>query len=567
MRRAGLIVLAALLWPAAAARADDVTFSEPLGTTGSKLHAPAETAQFPLAPHGYVEEERLVSGTATAPGGDPLPFTTRVVVRRPADAQRANGTVVLEWMNVSLQQDTDVDWLEGYREILHDGFTYVAVSVQPTGVPLPAQDPVRYGQIRIPPYAPNADTGGPRYGESLFAQIAHALKAPAGAPVLGGAPARRIIAAGESQSAQRLSCYLLEAKAVDPVFDGFLIDHGECAGPTVGANDPFAYAPPVPTMMLMGMAESRPAMRDREHLRVWQIAGASHVDAWIGAYGKAEHNWDDTGQPQDYDERTAGAWGLEGGQGGTCSLFSAADPVRADELPQQYTHDTAIAALHTWITTGRAPVATAPLKFDPQGAAARDGSGGGVAADRLGNPLGGLRLPQIDVPVAQYQGTCPEQGQALIGTTRPFTDARLRELYPTFAAYRTKMCAASAAAVDEGTLLAFDAQDIDRRVLLARTRWPRDAQGEGECPARVAAGRRAPACRSRRTVVVHARVPRHARKVFVGGRRVAARRVGRTGLRISLRGRGAGTVRIVVRSGHSADRRTYHLCRPRLPRG
>src|SRR4051812_33459372 len=202
-------------------------------------------------------------------------------------------------------------------------------------------------------------------------------------------------------------------------------------------------------------------MRTPEPRRVGQTAGPSHVDAWSGAYCKAEHNWDDTGQPQDYDEQTAGAWGLEGGQGGTCSLFSAADPVRADQLPQQYTHDTALAALQTWITGGPAPAAPPALKFAPQGPPARDGSGGGVAADAVGNPLGGLRLPQIDVPVAQYQGTCPEQGQALIGTTRPFTDAKLRALYPTFGAYRTKMCAASAAAVADGTLLAFDAQDID----------------------------------------------------------------------------------------------------------
>src|SRR5438132_27032 len=82
----------------------------------------------------------------------------------------------------------DVDWLESYREILRDGFTYVGVSVQPTGVPLPAQDPVRYGQVQIPPYGPGADTGaspdagGPAYGESLFSQIAHALKSGSGAP-------------------------------------------------------------------------------------------------------------------------------------------------------------------------------------------------------------------------------------------------------------------------------------------------------------------------------------------------------------------------------------------------
>ncbi len=298
--------------------------------------------------------------------------------------------------------------------------------------------------------------------------------------MLGGATARRIIAAGESQSAERLSCYLLDAKPVDPVFDGFMIDHGECAGPTAGASTPFAYAPKVPTMFLDGMAESRPAMHNGPDLRVWQIAGASHVDAWIGAYGSAEHNWDDTGTPQGYSEQTAGNWGLEGGQGGVCNLFTTHDPVRADELPQQYTHDAAFSALQTWITSGRAPAATPPMQFDPKGTASPDGAGGGVDADRFGNPLGGLRLPQIQVPVAQYQGTCTNpEGQVLIGTTRPFTDAQLLAVYPTFASYRTKMCQASLADVEQGTLLPFDAQDIDRRVKLGRGRWPAGKQRDG----------------------------------------------------------------------------------------
>ena len=482
--------------PAAAAQGgsgSSVTFSGPLGTTGSKLHAPAETSQFALAPYGYTEQEFLASGTAAGnmPGFPQsqtypaAPYTTRIIVRRPPDLKRSNGTVVLEWMNVSLQQDTDVDWIESYRELMHDGFTYVGVSVQPTGVPLATQDPVRYGQIQIPPYAPGADTvapsqGGPSYGESIFGQIAHALKSSAGAKVLGGRTAQRIIGVGESQSAERLSCYVLDAKPIDPVYDAFMIDHGECAGPTSGASTPFAYAPTAPTMFLDGMAESRPGMHNGPDLRVWEIAGASHVDAWIGAYGMAEHNWDDTGTPQPYSEEAAGNWGLEGGTGGVCNLFTAQDPVRADELPQQYTHDAAIAALQTWITGGGAPTVTPPLQFDPNGTAATDGAGGGVDADQYGNPLGGVRLPQIQAPVAQYQGTCTNpEGQTLIGTTRPFTDAQLSTLYPTFASYRTKMCQASLADIKQGVLLPFDALDIDRRVQFGRGRWPAAVQGDG----------------------------------------------------------------------------------------
>jgi hypothetical protein len=221
-------------------------------------------------------------------------------------------------------------------------------------------------------------------------------------------------------------------------------------------------------------------MKNRHDLRIWEIAGASHVDAWIGAYGKAEHNWDDSGVSQDYSQETAGNWGLEGGQGGVCSLFTASDPVRADELPQQYTHDAALAALNAWIAAGRAAPITAPLRFDPNGTASPDGAGGGVDADRYGNALGGVRLPQIQVPVAQYQGTCTNpEGQVLIGTTRPFPDAQLRSIYPTFASYRTKMCEASIADIKRGTLMPFDARDIDRRVRLARNRWPVGARGDG----------------------------------------------------------------------------------------
>jgi hypothetical protein len=53
------------------------------------------------------------------------------------------------------------------------------------------------------------------------------------------------------------------------------------------------------------------------------------------------------------------------------------------------------------------------------------------------------------------------------------------QLYPTFADYRGKMCRASLADVEQGVLLRFDAQDIDRRVKLERSRWPAARQGNG----------------------------------------------------------------------------------------
>src|SRR4051794_31871011 len=99
-----IVAIFIVVAPVATAQGDSdssVTFSGPLGTTGAKLHAPAETSQFALTPYGYKEDEFLAFGTAAGNmAGYPqsaaypaAPFTTRVIVRRPLDPSRSNGTV------------------------------------------------------------------------------------------------------------------------------------------------------------------------------------------------------------------------------------------------------------------------------------------------------------------------------------------------------------------------------------------------------------------------------------------------------------------------------------------
>jgi hypothetical protein len=50
----------------AAAPGSPVSFSGPLGATGVRLHAPAQTSQFNLAPYGYTEQEYLASSANVA---------------------------------------------------------------------------------------------------------------------------------------------------------------------------------------------------------------------------------------------------------------------------------------------------------------------------------------------------------------------------------------------------------------------------------------------------------------------------------------------------------------------
>src|SRR6266853_1207629 len=108
-----------------------------------------QLSNFDLAPLGYKIEEFFVSGTASsyklssAPTSDGrwnavpaenVPYATRIVTVRPSDPKKFNGTVVVEWLNVSGGGDGAADWIGLHREILRNGYAYVGVSAQKVGV-------------------------------------------------------------------------------------------------------------------------------------------------------------------------------------------------------------------------------------------------------------------------------------------------------------------------------------------------------------------------------------------------------------------------------------------------
>jgi len=55
------------------------------------------------------------------------------MVRRPIDPERFNGTVVVEWINVTGGTDINPGWMLLRRQILRDDYAYVGVSAQPWG--------------------------------------------------------------------------------------------------------------------------------------------------------------------------------------------------------------------------------------------------------------------------------------------------------------------------------------------------------------------------------------------------------------------------------------------------
>src|SRR6201996_7054616 len=148
---------------------------------------------FEIADVGYVAEEFFVSGTASSysPTGelgsdgrwsvtpsDTADYTTRVVVLTPADRTRFNGTVLVEWLNVSGGIDAPALWMMAHREVLRSGYAYVVVSAQKVGVDggaslmgidmsLKAQDATRYASLSHP---------GDVFAYDMFSQVGSLLK-------------------------------------------------------------------------------------------------------------------------------------------------------------------------------------------------------------------------------------------------------------------------------------------------------------------------------------------------------------------------------------------------------
>jgi hypothetical protein len=416
--------------------------------TGGK-GKPFTTSAVDLAKSDYLESEFLYSGDATAyaPEGSltkdgkwklnettTKPFKTRMLVRRPKDAKSFSGTVIVEWLNVSGGADGDPGFMYNWQEILREGHVWVGVSAQQTGVegggfallstpppPLKKYDPERYGSLSHP---------GDSYSFDIYTRAAQIVRGEGTVDVLGGLKAKHVIAYGESQSAMRLVSYVDGVQPITQAFDGFFIHSRGSSGVMFGDGNMLALGGPPAWIRddleqpvfqfqtetdVFGLIGFLPARQpDGDLLRTWEVPGTAHADAYILSTGAATaENLSDTG-----------------------AMAPACENVNAG--PQHFVLKAALHALVAWVVDGTAPVKGEIMKTD---------SAGKPMKDDLGNVLGGVRTPAVDVPISVLSGD-PESGNSnilcsLFGHTTPFTAKQLADLYPTHDDYVTKVKASA----------------------------------------------------------------------------------------------------------------------------
>lgn len=442
---------------------------------------------------GYRVEEFFVSGTAAsykfaAPptedgrwsiaAAESMPYVTRYVVIRPDDPRKFNGTVVVEWLNVTGGLDVAGDWGIVHRELLRGGYAYVAVSAQKVGVEggagvfgpstgfLKKVNPERYAALNHP---------GDGFSYDIFSDAGRVLRSAAAKTLLGPLTPKRILAIGVSQSAVFLTTYV---DAIDPVakaYDGFLVDSrfGGAApldgGSMIGRDLPRyakfrsdlrvpVIATETETDLLDGGLAGYIGARtpDNARLRVWEVTGTAHADNYI--IGISNVGAVDPGTEPI--EKLAA----------TFAPINAFGPVKLEKAlnnaPQHhYVVEAALWHLDQWVRTGKAPPRAAQIKTTGDKAAP-------YVLDASGNAQGGVRSPWVDVPTERMSGvpTGTAIANALVGSAAPFDADALRRLYPGGKDdYLKKFAAALHEAVKNGFMLPADEKEA---LALAAASYP-----------------------------------------------------------------------------------------------
>jgi hypothetical protein len=421
-----------------------------------------------LARYGYVEEEYLVSGKANvydwpAPGPAVVrtpgaPYTTRVLVRRPAKRSHFSGNVIVEMLNPSNLFDLNIGWALAHDQFMRDGDVWVGITAKPIDVAaLKTFDPTRYGSLSFANPLPLSDPRNctdiqtvvdppelrSRATEDgliwdIYSQVGAWLKSGAPSNPLtydhGRHHASQVQHAygfGYSQTGGYLVDYInaihpLVVKSDGaPIYDGYLVGVAggafvgavpinQCS-PAPGADDPRVQIKdagvPVIRMMsqsdyLLGIASRRPdGDTPIDRFRHYEMAGAAHATPDELYYSAAPADIIRAGRPVPP---------------------AACNEGPRSRFPSSIHFDAALRNLDLWVRRDVAPPHAALINV----------VNGAPVLDAFGNVTGGLRSPFVDVPTSTWFGSSTGASFCFIaGHEVPFDRATLRALYPTHRAY------------------------------------------------------------------------------------------------------------------------------------
>jgi hypothetical protein len=298
-----------------------------------------------LDKYKYEAREYFISGTANK-----KPYSTRIMVRKPASAGKFSGLVIVEAMHPSgaahmFEFTSDYTMTSGH----------MAVEVVTSLQELTTQNRERYKDLKV---------DGDQVPEILAQAGALIKQKQAGTPFAGLA-VRKMVLLGTSATAAILINYLpahmvYRTPDMQRIYDGFL---PMSTGATIRQIDVPLIEVPTMTEVFGGNVSTR-ADGDApgDQFRMYQFAGMAHVDSRDSVRFKPD---------------------------------PCAKPI--SQFPEQVYMSVALHHLIEWVDKGKVPPRADRIAVD-RGTDNRSV----MALDENGNAKGGIRNPYVDVPYARF---------------------------------------------------------------------------------------------------------------------------------------------------------------------
>ena len=351
-------------------------------------------AQWPgydMKHYNYVADEYFVAGTSNG-----KPYTTRLVIRRPADNSKFSGLVIAESMH-------PVGAGHGFEltSVYTMSSGHIAAEILTSGnAVVGANNKERYGKLQM---------SGDQVND-ILAQVGALVRSKQGP--LAGLAVRKMILFGTSASSAVLVNYLpahaiWRTPEMQHVYDGFLATSN-------GSNIPQTDVPLIQIPTQHEQENIATARQDGDEpgnqYRDYEFAGVSHLDS--------------RNNPRFTDK-------------------DCTNP--RSNIPMEAFYSVALHHLFQWVDKGVTPPRADRVLIDRN----KDNDGSLMALDANGNAKGGIRTIYLDLAVAKYtarntatpaaQATGGALGPALMCNlsvwTTPIPQAKLRTMYKSKANY------------------------------------------------------------------------------------------------------------------------------------
>jgi hypothetical protein len=339
----------------------------------------------------YVTKEYFVTGIAQG-----QPYTTRLVVRRPADPKKFSGIVVAEPMH-----PTGNDWMFYFLHTYLMSQGHIAVEITTGSLPLfTADNPARYKELEIA----NAQAN------EILAQAGVLLKSGRHDGPLEGLPLRKMILSGTSASAAAVAAYfpahmIYRDLDMKPLFDGFLPTSIGADSALTKVDVPVIQMPTMTEVVRTAAGGNRYRRPDGDspgdQFRIYEVAGMAHIDS-----------------------RT--------------NPIYTPNPCKhpMSEFPEGMGLAAGLERLIQWVDKGKTPPRAEYVAVDND--TGNDGSV--LALDANGNPKGGVRNTYVDVPAYRYVSP-NEAAVPPIANPKPVVAQYGPELFCGIASYQVPLSA------------------------------------------------------------------------------------------------------------------------------